>query len=260
MFDSPQLLVGGWPYPSFLLFSIVWCALEPMSHVREGHLLAARTLHIDPLGQSLQQWGTSLYVAPKWNTQRKSTTWKRERAAGQENSLRATNVSSCQCTSTWAHPDPSTVHRAADPSPSTLHLCCVHVGQAKQEQTLLLQLSSCLTCTSRPLYCLLSTALTPSFLQLKLWWYAKCLQRRKLWKAINLHWPFKLTAMLEQPGCSTLPLHSPPPIWCSIRSSWREGKWNSFHESTKKRWFFFYLQEHFKRKKIKDTQVYLLNY
>lgn len=94
-------------------------------------------------------------VARGMSTLWRRTLWKRARAAGQENSLRGTDVWSCQCSSTWSDPEPSTVHRGAEPTPPTLHLCCAHVGQAKQEQTLLLQLSSCLTCTSRPLYCLL---------------------------------------------------------------------------------------------------------
>lgn len=223
------------------------CEGKALLVVTAGHINPSQ-----PLGQWLEQLGTCLLCSPWCDTWWRSTIWKRKRAARQENSLRATEVLSSQSISTWNHHDTNTVHRPAEEQipAQTLHLCCVHAGQAKQEQTLLLQLSSCLTCTSRPLYCLLCHSTATKLPSVEGTVICKVLAKTNYGKQLICTGHSNLTAMLEQPGCSTLPLHYSPPICCSIRSSWRKGKWDSVHESTNESDFSFTYENILKRRKL----------
>lgn len=179
MFDSAQLLLGGWPSPSFLLFSIARCALEPMSHVRERHLLAATAMYMDP--HSL--WELLFSAAHGVSTQWGSTIWKRDRAAGQEGSLRATV---CGAVSVPGMTLTTTLHRAAEeqiPAHQTLHLCSVHRGRQSKSR---LCFSSCPRAS--PVLPDLSTAcfataLSPRFLHLKVMVMCKVLKKMETMKS-----------------------------------------------------------------------------
>lgn len=140
--------------------------------------------------------------------------------------------------------------RGADPSPNTASLLCpCRAGKARADSASPAVLMPHLYFQTSLLPALPQHSHQASFS----WRYSdmqSACKDRNYGKQLICTGHSNLTAMLEQPGCSTLPLHYSSPICCSIRSSWRKGKWDSVHESTNESDFSFTYESILKRRKL----------
>lgn len=193
-FSSTQLLVGGWPCPSFLVSLVTWSALEPFRHIRERSPADSHNSTHWPSAAFLALTGAAIdfpsFMQLIGSAHREGVLFgKRAMAAGQENPARAPGASPCQCSHTWHHPS-TTLHaqqqrRGSQPMKQSSSAVsggnstakagfpsCPHIPPLLSEQAH----------TDLPITCFY-LALSPSFLPLHFIVIRKVLKRCKLWKS-----------------------------------------------------------------------------